>query len=180
MARVTAVSLRDKARSAMLAAGGRGFVRFPESGALLVSDAIRRCEGDEAKAALVSAMNRAGFDCRERDGLLMIDPQDELLEEIAYEGDFAVNWDGALWQVQALAVRWLSRERLPLTQDGRRLVIDALRLTWQDRLTEGLALLRAQAAMMQRRGDTSGFCQAGAVLADWCDRQMQRTGGKIS
>ena len=180
MARVTAVSLRDKARGAMMAAGGRGFMRFPESGALLVSDAVRRCGSDEVKAALVAAMAQAGFDCWEQDGLLMLRPQAAVLESIAYEDGFSINWDGALWQVQALAVRWLSRERLPLTQDGRRLVIDALRLTWQDRLPEGLALLRAQAAMMQRRGDTSGFCQAGAVLADWCDRQMQRTGGKIS
>ena len=51
MARVTAVRLRERARGAMLAAGGRGFVRFlPAGGALLATDAIRRCGDDAARA----------------------------------------------------------------------------------------------------------------------------------
>jgi hypothetical protein len=82
-----------------------------------------------------------------------------------------VNWDGGLYAVQALAVRWMKRERQPMTSAGRQLVIDSLRLTWQDRMADGLTMLRAQAAVMQRSGDTSGFCTAGAVLAGWCDRQ---------
>jgi len=171
MARVTAVSLRDKARSALLAAGGRGFVRFPEQGTLLVSDAIRRCESETEKERLVQALDQAGFDANEQDGLLMISPQDELLEAIAYEGDFAVNWDGGLCAVQALAVRWMNREKQPLTQAGRQLITDSLRQTWQGRMQEGFTLLRAQAAVMQRRGDTSGFYQAGVVLAYWCEEQ---------
>ena len=171
MARVTAVSLRDAARNALLAAGGRGFVRFCDQGALLVSDASRRCADDAAKEQLISALAQAGFDCREQDGLLMINPQDALLEAICCEGDFAVDWDGALCDVQALAARWLRREKQPMTPAGRQLMLDALRLTWQDRMSDGLAHLRAQAAMMQRTGDTSGFCGAGAVLANWCDRQ---------
>jgi len=171
MARVTAVSLRNAAREAMIAAGGRGFVRFMDSGALLVSDAIRRSEDDAAKQRLIAAIHQAGFDCRELDGLLMINPTDALLDAIAYEGDFSVHWSGALCAEQALALRWMKRERQPLTRAGRQLIIDGLRLTWQDRISDGLDALRAQAAVLQRKGDTSGFAQAGAVLADWCDRQ---------
>lgn len=174
MARVTAVSLRDRVRSALIAAGGRGFVRFPECGALLVSDAVRRCESDADRKKLTDALSRAGFDASEQDDLLMINPKDELLQAIAYEGAFSVNWDGVLSDVQALAMRWLGREKQPLTQEGRQLVIDALRFTWQDRMTDGLEALRAHAAVMQRQGDTSGFLQAGIILADWCDRQEGR------
>lgn len=47
MAAVSAQTIRARAREAIFAAGGRGFVRFlPEGGALLVSDAraaMRRC-----------------------------------------------------------------------------------------------------------------------------------------
>lgn len=171
MARVTAVSLRDSARNALLAAGGRGFVRFCEQGALIVSDAIRRCESDAQRDKMIASLDRAGFDCREQDGLLLIDPKDQLLEVIAYDGDFAVDWDGKLCAVQALAVRWLNRKKQPLTAAGRQMIIGGLRLTWQDRLKDGLTHLRAQAAEMQRKGDTSGFQETGAVLADWCDRQ---------
>ncbi|MBQ7885655.1 MAG: hypothetical protein IJ313_02040 [Clostridia bacterium] len=171
MARVTALMLRDRAREAMIAAGGRGFVRFPERGALLVSDAVRRCENGPAKALLLEALSQAGFDCREQDGLLMITPADALLAEICCEGSCAVDWDGPLCIVQALAKRWLSKPRQPLTGDGRQLIIDTLRLTWQDRVQEGLAALCAQATVMQRRGDISGFRIAGAVLRDWCDMQ---------
>ena len=171
MARVTAVSLRDKARGAMMAAGGRGFMRFPESGALLVSDAVRRCGSDEAKAALVAAMAQAGFDCREQDGLLMLRPQAAVLESIAYEDGFSINWESTLWQTQALAVRWLKCDKQPLSPAGQQMVIDTLRLTWQDRMADDWMVLRAQAAVMQREGDTSGLYQAGAVLANWCDRQ---------
>lgn len=171
MACVTAVSLRNAAREAMLSAGGRGFVRFMDSGALLVSDAVRRCEDDAAKQKLVDALDQAGFSCDEQEGLLMIDPQDELLDAIVYDGAFSVRWDGELYAVQALAARWMRRKRQPLTPAGRQLIIDSLRLTWQDHMADGLTLLRAQAAVMQRSGDTSGFCTAGAVLADWCDRQ---------
>ena len=171
MARVTAVSLRSAARKAMLAGGGRGFVRFMDGGALLVSDAIRRCEDDAAKRRLLDALRQAGFVCDERDGLLMMNPADALLSTIGYDGRPGINWDGALCDAQALAARWLKRERQPLTPAGRQLIIDSLRLTWQNRMADGLALLRAQAAVMQRSGDTSGFCTAGAVLAEWCDRQ---------
>jgi len=40
------------------------------------------------------------------------------------------------------------------------------------RAENGLDALRAHAAMMLRRRDDSGFYEAGAVLLDWCDREM--------
>lgn len=171
MARITAIALRDMAREAMLAGGGRGFVRFPECGALLVSDAIRRCEDGVAKARLLAAMTQAGFECREQDCLLLITPVDGVLSSIECSGACTVDWNGPLCIVQALARRWLARARQPLTAAGRQLVVDALRLTWQDRVRDGLAALCAQAAVMQRKGDTSGFREAGAVLKNWCDMQ---------
>lgn len=174
MARVTAVSLRSTVREAMLSVGGRGFVRFPESGALLLSDAIRRCEGETEKKKLLAALNQAGFDCTEQNSLLMIDPSNALLAAIAYDGAFSVNWESALCGAQTVAARWLKREKRPLTHAGRQLIIDTLRLTWQDCISDGLASLRAQAAVMLRTGDSSGLYESGAVLADWCDRQEEK------
>lgn len=171
MARVTAVSLRNRAREAMLLAGGRGFVRFPERGALLVSDAVRRCGDDAQKHALLCALAQAGFVCREQDGLLLMDPSDALLEEIACETGAAVDWSSPRCAAQALAARWLRRQALPLTEAGRQLIIDTLRQTWQHRAEDDFSALRAQAAVMQRAGDVSGLYQAGAVLAHWCEEQ---------
>lgn len=171
MARVTAIALRDCARAAMLEAGGRGFVRFPERGALLVSDAIRRCEDEAARTRLTAALEAAGFACRQEDQLLLIMPSDALLAQIDCEDSCEIDWDGPLCSVQALSARWLKKKRQPLTAQGRQLIIDTLRLTWQSRAAQGLEALRAQAAVMQREGDTSGFCQAGAVLKNWCDMQ---------
>ena len=173
MARVMAIALRDRARAALLGAGGRGFVRFPERGALLVSDAVRRCEDEAAKTRLLAALKEAGFTCCEQDNLLMIMPSDALLAQLSCEAGCSIDWDGPLWSVQALADRWLKKPPLPLTQDGRQLIVDALRLTWQDRAADGLDALCAQAAVMQRKGDISGFCQAGAVMKNWCDMQEE-------
>ena len=170
MARVTAIDLRDRARAALLAAGGRGFVRFCEQGALLVSDAIRRCEDDAAQRKLTDALAQVGFESWMQDDLLMMVPSDALLEQIACEG-CEVDWSSPLHGAQALAVRWLARERAALTNAGRQLIADCLRLTWQNRVMDGLRALCAQAAVMQRSGDTSGFYEAGAVLAEWCNEQ---------
>ena len=74
MAGITAIDLRDSARAALLGAGGRGFVRFCEQGALLVSDAIRRCEDDAARQKLTDALAQAGFESWTQDDLLMIVP----------------------------------------------------------------------------------------------------------
>ena len=170
MARITAIALRDRARAALLSAGGRGFVRFPEQGALLVSDALRRCESEAAEQGLKDALWQAGFECYKQDGLLLMTPSDALLENIDCD-TCRIDWDAPLHSAQALAKRWLACERRPLTAAGRQLIIDCLRLTWQDRVMDGLRALRAQAAVMQRNGDTSGFYQAGTVLADWCNEQ---------
>ena len=170
MARVTAIVLRDRARSVLLAAGGRGFVRFPEQGALLVSDAIRRCEGEADRQKLINALFLAGFESWLQDGLLMITPSDALLETITCDA-CPIDWDGPLHGAQALAARWLAKQRRTLTSAGRQLIVDCLRLTWRDRVVDGLRALCAQAAVMQRSGDTSGFYEAGAVLANWCNEQ---------
>ncbi|MBQ4266506.1 MAG: hypothetical protein IJB85_13455 [Clostridia bacterium] len=172
MACITAAALRRAAREAMLACGGRGFVRFPDADhALLVTDAIRRCADDAQRSALTAALEEAGFACEVREGLLYLAPQDHWLAQIDCAPARAIDWSGELHSVRALAMRWLDRERQSLTCAGRQLVLDALRLTWKDRshVLAGLGGLRAQAAVMQRNADTSGLYEAGAVLLNWCD-----------
>ena len=170
MAHLTAIALRDRARRALLSAGGRGFVRFLDQGALLVSDVLRRCEDDAAKKKLTDALAQAGFDSCTQEGLLLITPSDVMLAQIVCE-DCHMDWESSLHGAQALAKRWLAHERKALTDAGRQLIVDCLRLTWQDRMVDGLRQLRAQAAVMMRSGDTSGFYEAGAVLANWCNEQ---------
>jgi len=177
MARVTAIGLRAAAREAMIAAGGRGFMRFlPPGGALLATDAVRRCESDAQKTAMIDALAAAGFACCERDGLLMLTPKDELLCGIVFAGKHEIDWNLPQHRVQALGAGWIRKQKRQLTEDGRQLIIEALRLAWQPVKTEkdGLEALRARAAVMLRRGDDSGFYEAGAVLLGWCD---QETGG---
>lgn len=176
MARVTAIELRTLAREAMLSAGGRGFMRFlPPGGLLLATDAVRRCAGDAEKAALTNALDAVGFVCCEQDGLLMLTPTDAVLSSITCSEMHDVDWHSPLHQVQALGAGWIRRQKQSLTPDGRQLIIEALRLSWQP-MKPGNALdaLRAQAAVMLRKHDGSGFYEAGAVLLDWCDRE---TGG---
>ena len=74
-------ALRERARAAVFAAGGRGFVRFLPAGetALLVSDAPRRC-GDVP--ALLDGCRAAGFDARERNGLLLLTPTEAALRAL--------------------------------------------------------------------------------------------------
>lgn len=172
MARVTAVMLRSRAREAMLNGGGRGFMRFLDGGdMLLVTDALRRCEDEAACMRLKAALHAAGFFCREQDGLLLLSPGDGILADMPCPAEpDETDWSSARHGVYSLALRWLAREKLPLTAAGRQLVTDCLRLTWQpqERVLAGCAQLRAQAALMQRRGDFSGLREAGAVLYDWC------------
>lgn len=175
MARVTAAWLRSRAREAMLAAGGRGFMRFlPTGGALLVTDAIRRCEDDAARAKLEEALMDAGFACAVRGGLLELTPTDDMLTGLGGGQAPETDWASTLHPAQALGRRWLANERLPLTAAGRQLIMEALRLTWQpeESVLAGLDALRAQAAVMQRRGDRSGLHEAGAVLRDYCDERQ--------
>ncbi|MGN0776628.1 MAG: hypothetical protein ACI4MM_08130 [Candidatus Ventricola sp.] len=174
MARLTALRLRDRAREAVLAAGGRGFVRFlPAGGALLATDAIRRCAEDAARTALADALAQAGFVCEVRGGLLELTPADEVLFSPDCGEGMAVDWESPLHPAQALAVRFLAKKRQPLTAAGRQLVMETLRLTWQtpDRLLSGLPTLRAQAAVMQRKGDLSGLHEAGALLREFCEQE---------
>lgn len=178
MARVTAVRLRERAREAMLSAGGRGFVRFlPAGGALLATDAIRRCAGDAARAQLTDALAAAGFVCHARGGLLEMTPADGELAALGAwtpdGGEIAVDWEDPLHRARALARRFLKNEPHPLTDAGRQMAVEALRLTWraESDLLLGLPALRARAAVMQRQGDRSGLREAGAALLEFCERE---------
>ena len=98
-------------------------------------------------------------------------PADDVLSALGGEKTIAVCWESPLHPAQALAGRFLAAEKRPLTPDGRQLILETLRLTWlaPDRVLSGLPALRARAAVMLRRGDRSGFCEAGAVLKEFCE-----------
>ena len=168
MAGVTA--LRSAARDALLSCGGRGFVRFLLQGdALLVTDALRRA-GD-GKAALIGAMERAGFSCREEDGLLYLTPSDALLAALcdAQPEGICVNWAHPLCEVMALC-DWLMRQApQPLDEGGRRLIIETARLIWQpeEKVLAGLDSLRGMIAVRLREGKRSGLSEAGRLLCGW-------------
>ena len=170
-----AVSLRLRARQAMLESGGRGFMRFtPEGSALLATDALRRCENAAQKASMIAALEGCGFACREEGGLLLLSPDDAwFLEVQAHETRVSVDWESALHPVQALAARWCAQPACALTAAGRQLAVDTLRLTGLpgSRVMEGLDALRAQAAVMLRSGDRSDMRAAGCVLWDWCEKE---------
>lgn len=175
MAGLIAVRIRDLARKTLLNAGGRGFMRFAEEGgALLVTDAVRRCDNP---VALAQALECAGFSCCDQEELLYLTPQDMLLKAvIGPQGLPEIRWEEMIHPVQVLAVRWLSAPEAALTRAGRQLVLETLRLTGtpgRDVLT-GLEALRAQAAVMLRSGDRSGMREAGAVLAQWCESTMNK------
>ena len=175
MARVTAVRLRERAREAMLASGGRGFMRFlPAGGALLATDAIRRCGDDAARERLTEALHAAGFVCEARGGLLELTPTDGVLSAFNGGGRPAIDWENPLHPAQALAARFLNNPKQPLTPAGRQLIVETLRLTWlaPDRALLGLPALRAQAAVMLRQGDRSGLYEAGAVLREFCEQEQ--------
>lgn len=168
MAAVTA--LRERARAAVFTAGGRGFVRFLPAGetALLVSDAPRRC-GDVA--ALLDGCRAAGFDARERDGLLLLTPTEAALRALDVPTRIDVDWDAPDAPTAAFAAYLMRRADRPLTEDGLRLVVETLRLLWQDEahVRAGLPALRARAAACLRVGEDSGFFLSGALLAGWMD-----------
>lgn len=153
-----------------MACGGRGFMRFADSGALLVTDAPRRCAGETEVHALISALEAKGFSVSLADGLLTLNPGDAMLLAIGEPDKQAILWDGPLFRAQALAARLLSAPQLPLTEAGRTLAIEALRLTGRpgEDVLSGLSALRARAAIMLRNGDRSGMRIAGAILTTWC------------
>lgn len=157
--------MRQLARDTLIASGGRGFMRFlPAGGELFVSDAPRH------GTVKNDALEAAGFLCREQEGLLYITPGDGLLrfcgENVQKE---PVQWDADDMPMRALAARFLREESLPLTDGGRQMILETLRLLWQDdrRVAAGLCGLRARAAVLLRNGDRSGLFEAGALLEDW-------------
>ena len=166
MAVLMAQAMRARARSAVLEAGGRGFVRFAEGG-LLATDAIRRGEA----GALTAALAAQGFICREQEGLLLMTPQDEWLRALGTQQPPAqIRWQSPLCPAQSLARRWQACPDQALTEAGRALILAALRLTGMPGadVCAGLDALRARAAVMLRTGDRSGMRSSGAVLAQWC------------
>jgi len=174
MAHVTAAGLRTAAREAVLAAGGRGFVRFLTEGALMATDAVRRCADEAQRSALILSLEQAGFVCREQDGLLLLTPKDALIEGLTYDHIKETDWHDPMHPVRALGMRWIGKQKKALTPQGRQLIMETLRLCWQDagQTLRGMEALRARAAVMQRHRDTSGMHEAGAVLLGWCD-EMQ-------
>ena len=158
--------IRERARAAIFAAGGRGFVRFLPEGeeALLVSDAVRRCENTKA---LTEACRAAGFRTEEREGLLRLTPTEETLRAMGAPVDFAVDWAAPDAADRAFAARLMRSEAKPMTEAGRRLAVETLRLIWQDdaHVHKGLSALRARAATCLRTHDDSGFFVCGALLA---------------
>lgn len=170
MAAVNAV--RSKARDAVFAAGGRGFVRFLPDGeeALLVSDAPRRCPNP---SALLCACGAAGFGAEERDGLLLLTPTEETLRSLNLPRAIDVDWSSADAPLAAFAARLMHRVDRPLTENGLRFAVETLRLLWQDdaHVRCGLPALRARAAACLRIHDDSGFFLAGALLAERCQKQ---------
>ena len=161
-----AAALRTRARDAILAAGGRGFVRFAPEGPLLLSDAAKRCDAQTA-VGLLDALCRNGFKARLSDGMVYAEPTDALIEQMVAGAQMPeIDWENPLHPVQALAARWMSAPEMPCTDRGRSLVRETLRLVWQpqDRVLAGLGALRAQAAAMLRERDTGGMRLAGAIL----------------
>lgn len=179
MASLIAVRLRDLARRALMEAGGRGFMRFAEGeDALFVTDAVRRCSD---VPALVRAMEVGGFACLLREGLLFLTPADALLRAfIGPQEPPEIDWEEPNHLAQALAARWLCAPEAAFTDAGRRLVLEALRLTGTPGrdVTGGLEPLRAHAAVMLRAQDRSGMREAGAILREWCDTRSKTDGHK--
>ncbi len=170
MAGVTA--LRDAARAAVLRAEGRGFVRFLSQGeALLISDAPRRCQSAQELARLTDALCAAGFSCRIEDGLAYLLPQRETLLALcdAQPEVVSIDWDGPLFEAQALCARLLRERQAQVGEDGMGLLVDAARLLWQpgDKALAGLAALRAKMAAMLRKGERGGLYETGRLLCGW-------------
>ena len=103
----------------------------------------------------------------------MLTPKDALLSGIGCEEKQEIDWTAPLHSVQALGVLWIRKQKRLITQDGRQLILEALRMSWQPmkQAAAGMDALRMRAAVMLRRGDDSGFYEAGAVLLDWCDQK---------
>ena len=104
----------------------------------------------------------------------MLTPKDALLGGIGCEEKREIDWTSPLHGVQALGVLWSRKQKHPLTPDGRQLILEALRMSWQPtkQAAAGMDALRMRAAVMLRRGDDSGFYEAGTILLDWCKREI--------
>jgi len=175
MESMNVTEMRNIARCVVMGCGARGFVRFDDRGdCLLVTDAALRC-GDGG-AALRAALHAAGFVCKSSGALLGINPGDALLERLcARERGITIDWESTLHPAQALAVRLMRSETEALTERGRAFVLRMARALWQPqgRVLAQMADIRAEAAVLLREGDRSGFAPAGRLLANWTDEQRQ-------
>ena len=175
---VNVTLLRDRARGVLEEQGARGFVRFAAEGPLLVTDAAQRCA--DGGRALADGLTRAGFVCRDADGLLGLTPDGALLTRICARQarTVAIDWDSSLHPAQALAARLLRAPEAPeMTAAGRALCVETARLLWRGReqVLAGLLPLRARVAVLLRERDTTSFACAGALLANWCDEWTSST-----
>lgn len=159
----------------MIQSGARGFMRFSEEGGgLLVCDAAAR-SADHGEA-LCAALQKAGFLCRLDGALLYLEPDDALLERLcALRVAPQIDWASELHPVQAFAARLLKEERTEMTPTGRAFVLDTARLLWKPKrqVLRGMDVLRAQAAVLLREGDRTGFARAGALLYNWTIDQRE-------
>ena len=107
----------------------------------------------------------------ERNGLLLLTPTEAALRALDVPARIDVDWDAPDAPTAAFAAYLMRRADRPLTEDGLRLVVETLRLLWQDEahVRAGLPALRARAAACLRVGEDSGFFLSGALLAGWMD-----------
>lgn len=104
--------------------------------------------------------------------MLLLTPTDSTLSALCGACGQTVqitDWDEEKASAAAFSVRLTRRKDAPLTADGRRLVLETLRLLSQDdaHILMGMAEIRARAAAQLRRKDESGMREAGALIAEW-------------
>ena len=99
------------------------------------------------------------------------EPTEAALRALDVPARIDVDWDAPDAPTAAFAAYLMRRADRPLTEDGLRLVVETLRLLWQDEahVRAGLPALRARAAACLRVGEDSGFFLSGALLAGWMD-----------
>ena len=164
--------LRDEARAAILGAGRRGFVRFLSEGdGLLISDAPRRCADGAGMEQMIRALEEAGFSCRIEEGLAYITPGKARLMALcnAQIKEIGIDWDGPLFDMQALCARLLREKPLELDEDGARLLVKTARILWQPKkkVLSCAGALRAMIAVRLREGNRGGLYEVGLLLRGW-------------
>lgn len=171
MEELTAIVMRDELRACLAMYDGRGTVYFArEEGPLFYCSTAMRHEATVLQE-LVEAFNRMGYMCSLSDGKIAIWPDDTYLRAMAFAH---LPQCGNEMQC-TIAGRLCLHKTEQLTCQGRQLIIEVLRLdrlavsTGQDRmgnrkLNADIDRIRQRAAILLRRGDTSGLHEAGCFL----------------